>query len=233
MHKTKVIFALTIVAAIAIIYTFATDIRGVRTTLFGAQTDSPLNTESSVSAGEDRQSGSTDNGLSSSAAKTKASENVAPATSSAHSTPTERPRPVESLLVSPGGLKTGYINAIIGVDEFDRVLDRLRTESYTDPDATQISKLYEEILRSSLKSSDTGVSLNKLACGLTVCAASFNGSPMDEGRFTTMLLGAGSERGVGIYSAIVRAFPPPTPNDPATYRVFFSTDRNNNTITVD
>lgn len=229
MHKTKVIFVLAAIVAIAIIYAFATNTLDVRNTLFGAKTDSPPGAKSPVILSAEEQSGSTSNGLSSSAAKTQVHENNSP---TAHQLSTGRPRPVESLLISSDGLRVGYINAIIGVDEFDRVLDRLKTESYTDPDASEISRVYEENLKSSLKASDTGVSLNKLACGLTACAASFNGNLMDEGRFSTMLMGAGSEGGVGIYSAIVRAFPPSTPSGPATYRVFFSTDKNNNTIIV-
>lgn len=229
MHKTKIIFALIAIVAIAIIYTFATNTLDVRNTLFGAKTDSSSAAKSPVILSAEEQSGSTSNELSSSAAKTQASENNSP---TAHQISAGKPRPVESLLVSPDGLRVGYINAIIGVDEFDRVLDRLKTESYTDPDATEISRVYEESLKSSLKASDTGVSLNKLACGQIACAASFNGNLMDEGRFSTMLMGAGSEGGKGIYSAIVRAFPPSTPNGHATYRVFFSTDKNNNTITV-
>lgn len=224
MHKTKVIFFLAALVAIAIIYAFATNTLEVRSTLFGAKTDSLI-------GAEEKQRGydSNSKGMSASAAQTRVSEDDSP---TAHRISVGKPRPIESLLVSPDGLRVGYINAIIGVDEFDRVLDRLKSESYTDPDATEISRVYEENLKSALRASDAGISLDKLACGLTACAASFNGNPQDERSFTTTLLGAGSDGGVGIYSAIVRSFPPSIPNGPATYRVVFSTDKNNNTITV-
>lgn len=229
MHKTKLVFVLGGLAAIAIVYAFAMNTLNVRSTLFGAKTKSSPKATSVISSGSMGQSGpdSSNNGLSASTAQ--ASGNESPA---AYLISTEKPRPVESLLVSTDGLRVGYINAIIGVGEFDRVVDRLKSESYTDPDAREISRVYEENLKAALKRSDTGVSLDKLACGLAACAASFNGKPQDERSFTTTLLGAGSDGGVGIYSAIVRSFPPSIPNGLATYRVVFSTDKNNNTITV-
>lgn len=231
MYKTKIVFVLAVLAAIAIIYALAMNTLNVRSALFGEKTKSSPETASVIGLGgaEQRSSDSSNSGLSASTAQARASGNDSPA---AHLISTEKLRPVESLLVSPDGLRVGYINAIIGVGEFDRVLDRLKSESYTDPDAAEISRVYEESLKSALKTSDAGVSLDKLACGLTACAASFNGNPQDERSFTTMLLGAGSEGGIGIYSAIVRSFPPSVPNGPATYRVVFSTDKNNNTITV-
>ncbi len=230
MHKTKIVFVLAFLAAIAIIYALAMNTLDVRSALFGEKEKSSPETTSVIGLGEagQRSSDSSNSGLSASTAQARASGNDSPA---AHLLSTAKLRPVESLLVSPEGLRVGYINAI-GVDEFDRFLDRLKSESYTDPDATEISRVYEENLKSALRASDAGISLDKLACGLTACAASFNGNPQDERSFTTTLLGAGSDGGVGIYSAIVRSFPPSIPNGPATYQVVFSTDKNNNTITV-
>ncbi|MDR6840915.1 hypothetical protein [Pseudoxanthomonas sacheonensis] len=231
MHKTKIVFVLAVLAAIAIICVLATNTLNIGSTLFGVKTESSPEAASVVSSARVGQSDSdsSDDGLSASTAQAQASGNDSTA---AHLISTEKVRPVESLLVSPGGLRVGYINAIIGVDEFNRVLNRLKSESYTDPDATEISRVYEENLKAALKTSGAGVSLDKLACGLTACAASFNGKLQDERSFTTMLLGAGSNGGVGIYSAIVRSFPPSIPNGLATYRVVFSTDKNNNAITV-
>lgn len=132
---------------------------------------------------------------------------------------------MESSLVSPeGGLQLATLTRLSSSDEnFGRTIDRLREENYGDPEAVEIARIFQDRIDAVFAESGSGVSLTRLACGLSVCAAELNGRSMAKLDFINVLMNAGDGR-AKIHASDVRIIPPQTETSVTRYRVFFSTD---------
>lgn len=149
-----------------------------------------------------------------------------------HGSPAHSLLPVEYALVSSGGLKVDVINKLISSDKFDEVMARIQFEG--NADSLALTRKYGESLTAHLKSTDPNFSLNKLACGQTMCAAVMNGSIRDEDRFVSSALSMGENTsgGVRIYSAVAHMQPDANPDGSIAYRLVFTTDPNLNVLEV-
>lgn len=147
----------------------------------------------------------------------------APSSTPAHTSPSVR-RPIERSLISDQGLAMRNLDVILNDEKkFAEVLGRLHDEYYTDPEAMAMTDLYGRQLSNRLKASDGGVALNKIACGLSVCAAEFGGKALGQTEFTGLVMNAAENEGK-LYSATILVVPPKPGDTNTTYRMFFAND---------
>lgn len=142
-----------------------------------------------------------------------------------------RMKAVEGTLFANGVLSTGNLKVLSGDEKkFEGTIDRLAEDYYADPEASELTRIYKSQLDKALAASGKDVSLEKMACGLSVCAALFSGKDMSQIDFTATMMNSAQAGGAKLYSSTVTVVPSSRPGDPSTYRVFFATDPTANVI---
>jgi hypothetical protein len=141
-------------------------------------------------------------------------------------------RPIESMLTTPEGLSSNLANIASDAKKFDDVLQKIEHQYYSDIEARKLTNAYSQQITSRFSDAGAGVSLQKIACGVLVCAGRFGGKQVSEGDFAELLMSSrGGEQ--GLYSAVIQIEPASLPGSPdATYRAFFSSDPQANGIIV-
>lgn len=139
-------------------------------------------------------------------------------------------KPIESLLLSSSGLTTDAEKALADEKRFDSALQAIHDQYYGDPEAIDQTKAYETQLLASFDRADSGVSLRKLACGLSVCGALLDGKSMPRDIFVGKFMGSTRQDGLNISSSNIRIVPPQPEKQETQYRVFFTTDPSSNII---
>ena len=111
----------------------------------------------------------------------------------------------EKILLSSNGLSIKNIEMISGDGErFDKTVERMQHEYFTDSDVREMTQLYKNQISASLAASDRDIKLEKIACGLSVCAALFQGTDTAQIEFISMVMNSGREGGAKIYSSNVK-----------------------------
>ena len=139
-------------------------------------------------------------------------------------------KPIESLLLSSGGLTTNAEKALADDKKFDAALQAIHDQYYGDPEAINQAKAYETRLRASFGRGDSGVVLRKLACGLSVCGALLDGKSIPRDIFVGQFMGSTQQDSLSISSSSISIVPPGPGKQETQYRVFFTTDPSSNTI---
>ncbi len=138
---------------------------------------------------------------------------------------------VEGTLFANGVLSTGNLKVLSGDEKkFEDTINKLAEEYYADPEASELTRVYKDQLDKALAASGKDVSLKKMACGLSVCAALFSGKDMSQIDFTGTMMNSAQAGGAKLYSSTVTVVPPSRAGDPSAYRVFFATDPTANVI---
>lgn len=142
-------------------------------------------------------------------------------------------RPIEELLTSRDGLSIKTLQKISdNKNIFDDTLEKIHDGYYADPEATELTRIYGEQIASALAISESGISLKKIACGLSVCGALFDGKKIGQTEFVDLMMNAGMKDGIKIYSSTVRIVSPEPGTTNTNYRTFFSIDPNANKIVI-
>ena len=68
------------------------------------------------------------------------------------------------------------------------------------------------------------MALERLACGLSACAASFVGDPIPNVDFVATVMNSGNAGGARLFSAVVGQDSRSAPHSKHVYRVVFATD---------
>lgn len=149
----------------------------------------------------------------------------APATAIEAIAPQDRAQYLETQLASPAGLSLQAARRASATQaDFERLLDTLHDGYHADPEASETRRLFERQIGSAFNASDTGIALDRIACGLSICAASFTGRPTASMKFLGTLMDSGQDGKARIYSSNIRIAAPAPGDDRVGYRVIFSTD---------
>lgn len=136
-----------------------------------------------------------------------------------------RAQRLEAALASPAGLSLRAARRESATEaDFDRLLTTLHDGYHADPEASATQRLFERQIGSAFRAGDTGIALDRIACGLSVCAAKFIGRQTASMKFLDTLMGSGQDGKARIYSSNIRIVPPAAGDDRIGYRVIFSTD---------
>lgn len=136
-----------------------------------------------------------------------------------------RAQRLEAALTSPAGLSLRAARRESATEaDFDRLLTALHDGYHADPEASATRRLFERQIGSAFRAGDTGIALDRIACGLSVCAAKFIGRQTASMKFLDTLMGSGQDGKARIYSSNIRIVPPAAGDDRIGYRVIFSTD---------
>lgn len=136
-----------------------------------------------------------------------------------------RAQRVEATLATPIGLSLRDARRESATEaDFDRLLDTLRDGYHADPEASATKQLFERQIATAFSASRTGISLDRIDCGLSVCAARFNGRQTASMEFLGTLMDSPRQGSARIYSSNIRIVPPSPGSDRVGYRVIFATD---------
>jgi hypothetical protein len=112
------------------------------------------------------------------AAPRTASQQAPPAATRSESRPaapdTSDRLPGESTLLTGSELNAEALGAIIRSDRYTQVLDQMSRDASSDADAAELTQVFEDAIRAQLGSSPV-VALERIACGLRLCALRFAG----------------------------------------------------------
>lgn len=149
----------------------------------------------------------------------------APESTTARTPPHLRAQRLEATLTTPIGLSLRAARREYATEaDFDRLLDTLRDGYHGDPEASETRRLFERQIGTAFSAGHTGITLDRIDCGLSVCAAKFNGRQTASMEFLGTLMNSPREGSARIYSSNIRIVPPASGGDRVGYRVIFATD---------
>lgn len=85
--------------------------------------------------------------------------------------------------------------------KFDDAMQKLETQYYSDIEARKLTNTSDKQINARFSDAGAGVNLQKVACGVLICAAQLSGRQHSQTDFADLLLHAGEQR---LYSAIPR-----------------------------
>lgn len=132
---------------------------------------------------------------------------------------------LETALASPAGLSLRAAQRESATEaDFERLLTTLHDGYHGDPEAGETQRLFERQIGTAFGASDTGIALDRIACGLSICAAKFTGRQTASMKFLGTLMDSGQGGNARIYSSNIQIAPAASGDNRVGYRVIFSTD---------
>lgn len=136
---------------------------------------------------------------------------------------------IESVVLSQGGIRVDRAFDLAQSEGFERFLAELERQNAMDVEARQLTSAYSKEFADVVAAAKLDVGVEKMACGLSICAVDLTGPQRDDGVFTP-LMNSGKKSGARVFTAVTAIVP--NRDGTFSYRMIFTTDPRFNSVQV-
>jgi hypothetical protein len=129
--------------------------------------------------------------------------------------------PTERSFMKDNAISVDAVSEVIHDEGFAKVLDKLGDEAATDPDSSDLQRMYTSAINKAL-ASHPSLRLVDLSCGMTLCMGVIQGRGSSEAEYVAWRASMAQSEPAPIYSFIDGILN--IADERADYRFFFSTD---------